>query len=451
MKKFLLISVFLISFSITSFAQNERQYSLETSINKKQFFYTPRNFISTADFEVSIIPYLNIDRLYFGVGLSFTNMKWSLPAFSHIDNIAYYASQIVSIPIVFKYNGYNNNRLWLNFFGKLNINSSVSSLSYDNTIFDGRALSVDYKFPIGLSLSVGVEFSLLVSNSTKINLSPFVNYGALSSLSTNKKTNNFLKEEISPFSLGLSIGIEHLYNRKNKTKHTSNETILNQEKEIEPRKNFFSLEVSINTKTFFSEIKPIFDYVRITSANKSNYELSFLPAFTFGRFKIGLGLSYWELNYYEMLQNTIDKERVIDYYKVNYLGIPLNINFNIYKYRRMWFNCFLNHNTNLLIEGTKNWTLENISSKTSDYFFNSLNGALRLGVEFSLIAFNNLKINIAPFASYYYFNNYISFDDVYPNGLYAGGLQGTQGSINFFDNNKPISLGLSIGLEYMFR
>ncbi|MDR0971185.1 MAG: hypothetical protein LBM25_02230 [Bacteroidales bacterium] len=219
---------------------------------------------------------------------------------------------------------------------------------------------------------------------------------------------------------------------------------------------FFSFEVSANTKNFFSEVNTSGDPYLFSSADKSNYEVSFLPAFNIGRFKFNVGISYYDLKYYEMFQDMdyVDGSNLLYYYQINYINIPININFNIYKSDRIWFNCFLGGIIGIFNNGTKDFYSEkgmHLRYKYTGYYFvRNPDFSLRLGVEFSLITLKNLKINIAPFASYYVDGNALMYyHPVKLNKLITRKLTASPERVGFSSN--PLSLGISVGLEYMFR
>jgi hypothetical protein len=221
---------------------------------------------------------------------------------------------------------------------------------------------------------------------------------------------------------------------------------------------FFSFEVNANTKHFFGVVNTADYSYLFTSADKNNYEISFLPAFNIGRFKFSIGVSYYDLKYYETYQDKyfFDASNSLYYYQINYINIPININFNIYKSNRIWFNCFLGGTIGIFNNGTKDWYSEkgkHLRYKYTGYYFKANpDFSLRLGVEFSLITLKNLKINIAPFASYYVDGNALmDYSSVKLNKLTTRKIGIIPDKISFPNSNNPISLGISVGLEYMFR
>ncbi|MDR0971540.1 MAG: hypothetical protein LBM25_04060 [Bacteroidales bacterium] len=175
-------------------------------------------------------------------------------------------------------------------------------------------------------------------------------------------------------------------------------------------KNFFSLEVNANTRSFFS------------SLDKYSYEVAILPGFNMGRFKFNIGVAY---NYYETNQ-----------YKINYTNIPINVNFNIYKYDKMWFNCFVGGVIGIANKDVENY-LQNQTKQLSDN--TKADFSFRLGLEFSLVPIKNLKVNIAPFANYQFNNEFL---------LASTAPQNASKTIIL---PRKISLGVSIGVEYMFK
>ncbi|MDR0971163.1 MAG: hypothetical protein LBM25_02110, partial [Bacteroidales bacterium] len=77
---------------------------------------------------------------------------------------------------------------------------------------------------------------------------------------------------------------------------------------------FFSFEVNANTKHFFSKFSTDRG-LSLLAADKSNYEVSFLPAYNIGRFKFSIGLSYSYSNYYDVTQGYYNRSGTIDNYQ----------------------------------------------------------------------------------------------------------------------------------------
>ncbi|MDR0971227.1 MAG: hypothetical protein LBM25_02455 [Bacteroidales bacterium] len=209
---------------------------------------------------------------------------------------------------------------------------------------------------------------------------------------------------------------------------------------------FFSFEINANTKHFFPKNYKSGDRPLGTSVDKGNYEISFLPAFNIGRFKFNIGVSYSYSNYYYIPPSLFDSYRpsaVVSDYKINYINIPINVNFNIYKYDKIWFNCFLSGSLNMINNGARLFYSKDNPINTElirDKSYKWKDFSLRLGVEVSLIAIKNLKINIAPFANYLIDNKFQLLS-----------LPLTSASDTRVSFPRKFSLGLSVGLEYMFK
>ncbi|MDR0970988.1 MAG: hypothetical protein LBM25_01210 [Bacteroidales bacterium] len=227
-------------------------------------------------------------------------------------------------------------------------------------------------------------------------------------------------------------------------------TTLNAQKE-----KFFSFEVSANTKNLFSKnISYRNDFLDIL-ADKSNYEISFLPAFNIGRFKFSTGLSYGYSNYYKISKELLGNSNYVTDFEINYTNIPINIGFNIYKSNRIWLNCFLGYIFSIVNDGTEIFYSE--QGYTAGQRLERTNGSMgsefymRFGLEFSLIAFKNLKINITPFANCYIYG------DILLMSYYAEiNKSNTRKMTSLIEittpsSFNPVSLGISVGVEYMFR
>jgi hypothetical protein len=171
------------------------------------------------------------------------------------------------------------------------------------------------------------------------------------------------------------------------------------------KEKFFSLEANINTQ------RNIIHY-----NGEINYEAALIPAFTINRFKFNVGIMYSSFRYYENESvghyNSPISNRHI-FYSIN---IPIILNYNIYRNKYFWLNCFFGTNISNLLYSTKydyiNDTLSKIDEKDRWRIL-----SYRLGIEVSILASNNFKVNIAPFVH------------LYGNLFY----------------------GVSLGIEYMFR
>ncbi|MDR0970972.1 MAG: hypothetical protein LBM25_01130 [Bacteroidales bacterium] len=189
------------------------------------------------------------------------------------------------------------------------------------------------------------------------------------------------------------------------------------------KEKFFSLEANVNAKYFFSYEKDIM--------SNTNYEFSIIPAFTLDRWKFGLGISYANT-----ILNKFFTAKDIYGYSLNYINIPININFNFYRNNsNLWLNCFgeavINSLTSAkkhsLYSGGNMYEIEKSSSEPPIAIY------LRFGFEVSLLTFNNVIVNLSPFLNYNVYGHLENLQDI--------SLKST----------SDISFGISLGVEYMFN
>ncbi|MDR0970970.1 MAG: hypothetical protein LBM25_01120 [Bacteroidales bacterium] len=179
-----------------------------------------------------------------------------------------------------------------------------------------------------------------------------------------------------------------------------------------------------------------------------NYAITLSPAFTINRFKLSIGLSYFYAKYYKSssikriwsFTSYYDRQNRYSIYNIN---IPINLHFNFYKNNKIWLSCFSGLNINNFIYGTSKDENMNIDYKLKRGKQTDAVLSIPIGFEFSIIASNNLKVNISPFIDIPFYKSIVVEREQLNNTMHQ-----TNKTVNV---QQSFPLCLSVGVEYMFR
>ncbi|MDR0913437.1 MAG: hypothetical protein LBM96_12695 [Methanobrevibacter sp.] len=197
---------------------------------------------------------------------------------------------------------------------------------------------------------------------------------------------------------------------------------------------FFSLEANANVQ------KPFFQ-----KKGSIGYEAALIPAFTINRFKFNIGIMYSFNRYYEYESGGHYNPPIADRYFLYNINIPIIINYNLYSNKNLWLNCFIGTNISKFLYAEQYNYLRDFSYKIEGEKNTWSISSYRFGIEFSILAYENLKLNIAPFAHLNFFNEYEVLK-----------TQTEPPKTNAINTTKwspmgYLSFGISLGVEYMFK
>ncbi|MDR0972126.1 MAG: hypothetical protein LBM25_07070 [Bacteroidales bacterium] len=226
MKKLFLILI-LIGFCFTSsFAQKEKFFSIEANVNTRYFFNSYEDILTTHNYGIALIPYFNINSWKFGIGFSYSNLRLA----EHRDGgINRYYLGYIDVPLVVNYNFYKKGIVTFNGFGMFLLNALIDASTYSSYYGRGRYdINIEPNTsPFALSFRLGFEVSLLSYSNIRINVAPFVNYKIFGNSEKFSKENileppfyvpnpptPYFFEKTSPFSLGISLGVEYMFKFK---------------------------------------------------------------------------------------------------------------------------------------------------------------------------------------------------------------------------------------------
>ncbi|MDR0971921.1 MAG: hypothetical protein LBM25_06025 [Bacteroidales bacterium] len=190
------------------------------------------------------------------------------------------------------------------------------------------------------------------------------------------------------------------------------------------KENYFSLSANFITKTKFTN-------------TIKNCEVSLLPSYTINRFKISLGLSYSYNSSYDIYSDKWGFSNKYNKYFVSCLNLPLSLHFTFYRNTRISWDCFASLIFTNLYSAYMNDYYHELRYGTNKWHLSKTIFSERLGVNLSIMALDNLRFNLS------------SFIHITNNGPLKA-ISKKETNIDYY-NEDGLSLGLSFGVEYLFR
>ncbi|MDR0970971.1 MAG: hypothetical protein LBM25_01125 [Bacteroidales bacterium] len=208
---------------------------------------------------------------------------------------------------------------------------------------------------------------------------------------------------------------------------------------------FYNFSFAQNEKFFSLEANANVQKVIHRTRGGISYETAFISAFTINRFKFNIGIMYSFYRYYDYAQGSRYASPLSDRYFLHNINIPIILNYNLYSNKNLWLNCFIGTNISKFLYAEQYYYSRDFSYKIEGEKNTWSVSSYRFGIEFSILAYENLKLNIAPFAHLNFFNEYEVIK-----------TQTEPPKTNAINTTKwspmgYLSFGISLGVEYMFK
>lgn len=215
-KLYFFLSLFLLSFETYSQEREREYFSVEVDAIYSYYFFGGE-YSNNFNWGFSTLLSLNTHKLKISTGVNY-----SVKSFNYQNGITNTTKlEYLHFPIIANIEVFSKKKIALNVLTGFifNHNFAQSSKSYfpDGQLFE-EDNSINKK-NLGFSIPAGVTFSQLLGKRWRLNITSFINVRV--KFEKSSPYGPFSKERVS---IGLKIGIEHLFNGKNQKNSNNNET-----------------------------------------------------------------------------------------------------------------------------------------------------------------------------------------------------------------------------------